>query len=657
MTSGITEDGFQESLDDDKPPEPAPRPRRARRRWWPWGGAVVAAAEDAAEVAGTGEAAVATAPAGGTGDDTVPHGSADPDGPGPGSDLAPEDAVDELPLGPPDTTARDSFLAPDSEKSDAPEGGVADGATASDNLPETANADDEEQTLDAAREEEQRKREDALARHQDAVAEARQQARAEEEFARFGEEEGLDLLQGDPEDEEDPFDPNSVDYEMGSDTEYENFSSEPEAPSGPFGTPFGKDDVPESGSEHEEPAEDVPGGGYGVPETAEELPLESVNDNLEAGVPGVVGGDGEASAADADPPSSSTPETQVDDESDDPFGSGGPVPGPGGSAADADLDEDDQTETEFDSSGVAVRRDMPVEMVEVDTEDEPARVTAPVIDPEALEASPLPALLDDDSGLDPDDDDEVGQGFPTPAAPLDAGPQPAPADPLEPREGEGSDVGVEPPDGVAKVIVIDMAHLLPPPAPNWPSWLLSGVHYYREDASLVIDTYEGRWRDEQTGEGGTVLTLLVRLLGSWGAARRWLRENEYMHGLRPGPRREPRGSSARRQKRRSGNGGAPEVDRFWNPVRVQRTEEAPCPAPAAADQLELWPEESLENAIRRNRVAGWRVTMPRRSAGGRKRWPVSPRRKETRRKPSGGSVGITRGGRDRHGQASIRSRR
>ncbi len=134
-------------------------------------------------------------------------------------------------------------------------------------------------------------------------------------------------------------------------------------------------------------------------------------------------------------------------------------------------------------------------------------------------------------------------------------------------------------DAVASAIVIDMAHLLPPPAPNWPSWLLSERHYYRADASLVVDTYEGRWRDEQTGEGGTVFTLLVRLLGSWGAARRWLREGEYMYGIGPGPRREPGGRRGHRQKRRSENGGALEVDRFWSPVRVQRTETVACPAP------------------------------------------------------------------------------
>ena len=161
-------------------------------------------------------------------------------------------------------------------------------------------------------------------------------------------------------------------------------------------------------------------------------------------------------------------------------------------------------------------------------------------------------------------------------------------------------------DGVARVIVIDMAHLLPPPAPNWPSWLLSGVHYYREDASLVIDTYEGRWRDEQTGEGGTVFALLVRLLGSWGAARRWLREEGYMHGLEPGPRREPGGRRKEREKRQTGNGGAPGEDRFWNSVRVPRTEAGPSPAPAPADQLELWPGESFENVIRRNIEAGAR---------------------------------------------------
>ena len=116
-------------------------------------------------------------------------------------------------------------------------------------------------------------------------------------------------------------------------------------------------------------------------------------------------------------------------------------------------------------------------------------------------------------------------------------------------------------DAVASSIVIDMAHLLPPPAPNLLSWLLSERHYYRADASLVVDTYEGRWRDEQTGEGGTVFTLLVRRLGSWGAARRWLREGKYMYGIGPGPQeragRAP-GAPLKTQKReRRGSGGGP----------------------------------------------------------------------------------------------------
>ena len=203
MTSGITDDGFQESLEGDTPPEVTPRPRRARRRWWSWGGAAPAAAE----AASTSEIAVAKAPAGGAGDDAVPDGSPAPDGALGHSDLAPEEAVDELPLGPPDTTARDSFLAPDPVETDTPEGGREDGAAASDDPPETASTDAEEQTLDEAREEEQRKREETFARHQDAVDEARQQARAEEEFARFGDQDGFDLLQGEPEDEEYPFRP------------------------------------------------------------------------------------------------------------------------------------------------------------------------------------------------------------------------------------------------------------------------------------------------------------------------------------------------------------------------------------------------------------------------------------------------------------------
>ena len=164
------------------------------------------------------------------------------------------------------------------------------------------------------------------------------------------------------------------------------------------------------------------------------------------------------------------------------------------------------------------------------------------------------------------------------------------------KRGHGWDV-------VASRVVTDMSHLLPPQAPNWPSWLLSGVHYYREDGSLVIDTYEGRWRDEQTGEGGTVLTLLVRLLGSWGAARRWLREGGFMHAIGPGPRREPGGRRGDRQKRRSRNGRKPEADRFWNPVPKPRIKMAPPPGPALppADQLELWPEESLAEVMRRGR--------------------------------------------------------
>ena len=117
-------------------------------------------------------------------------------------------------------------------------------------------------------------------------------------------------------------------------------------------------------------------------------------------------------------------------------------------------------------------------------------------------------------------------------------------------------------NAVAHAIVTDLAHLLPPRAPNWPDWVLSGTCHYRNDGSLVIDTYEGRWRDEQTGEGGTVFTLLVRLLGSWGSARSWLRRNGYMHatGTRPKerarrePQTKPEGPNG---VRRASSGGRP----------------------------------------------------------------------------------------------------
>ena len=278
VTSGITDDGFQESLEDDEPPEAAPRPRRARRRWWPWGGASPGADGDTAEVTSTPEAAVATTPPAAAGDDAVPAGSVDPDGSPGEPESAPEEAVEELPLGPPDTTARDSFLAPDPVETDAPDGGREDGAGALPAAPETASTKDEEQTLDAARDEEQQKRDDALARHQDALDEARQQARAEEEFAHYGDQDGLDLLQGDPEDEEDPFDPNPVDFEMGGDTEYEDFSSEQRAPSGPFGHPFGSDEEPDPDRGENESVEDDSDRGYGEPEPAGEPLVEVVGD-------------------------------------------------------------------------------------------------------------------------------------------------------------------------------------------------------------------------------------------------------------------------------------------------------------------------------------------------------------------------------------------
>ena len=144
-------------------------------------------------------------------------------------------------------------------------------------------------------------------------------------------------------------------------------------------------------------------------------------------------------------------------------------------------------------------------------------------------------------------------------------------------------------NGVARAIVTDMADRLPPPAPNWPDWMLTGIRYYREDGSLVVDTYEGRWRDEQTGEGGTVFSLLERLLGSRGAARRWLRDNGYMWALGPGPRRSPGGSrEVHRSDRVTG------ADRFWNPVRRPEQDACPAPSPPAADQLELWPDETEE---------------------------------------------------------------
>ena len=79
--------------------------------------------------------------------------------------------------------------------------------------------------------------------------------------------------------------------------------------------------------------------------------------------------------------------------------------------------------------------------------------------------------------------------------------------------------------GVAECIVVDFAHLLPAPT-NWTESLLSDIHRYREDGSLVVDTFEGRWRDDRTGEGGTVSKLSCRGHSERGAiSRRCLLES------------------------------------------------------------------------------------------------------------------------------------
>ena len=78
--------------------------------------------------------------------------------------------------------------------------------------------------------------------------------------------------------------------------------------------------------------------------------------------------------------------------------------------------------------------------------------------------------------------------------------------------------------GIAECIVVNLAHLLPPPM-DWTESFLSDTHRFREDESLIIDTYEGRLRDTGSGDGRTVFSLRKRLLGSGRAARRWLAKN------------------------------------------------------------------------------------------------------------------------------------
>ena len=82
----------------------------------------------------------------------------------------------------------------------------------------------------------------------------------------------------------------------------------------------------------------------------------------------------------------------------------------------------------------------------------------------------------------------------------------------------------------------------------------------------------------------------------------WLQENGIERGHGPDPRREPRGSRGRLQKCPSESVAGTDADRFWNPLPWSRPKRAARPVFALpfADQLELWPKQSLETFIQRN---------------------------------------------------------
>ena len=171
--------------------------------------------------------------------------------------LAPEtvetgfsDAKDTPALVVPDTTSRDSFLAPDGDEArtseSPPEGTPDDGSGGGHPPPREV----EEEGLAAARAEEAQQTdgspsegaEDARLRQQDAVEETRIRARADEEFALYADADGSDLLAGDPEDADNPFDPDPIGFESEAATQFESWAGSPREPTGAFGKPFDEAD-------------------------------------------------------------------------------------------------------------------------------------------------------------------------------------------------------------------------------------------------------------------------------------------------------------------------------------------------------------------------------------------------------------------------------
>ena len=340
-TSGITDDGFQEPFfDPHDEPQAGGHPKR-KHRWWQ------RRSPDSPDEMAQDEPANNALESGAT----EPSISADAVAPDDGDDRDEEGQTDDgglVPIAQSDTSARDSFLAPDSEEldwSDTPPEGTADLVTNNDEEQRMAAVED---TLRAARTEAEQARDEARQRHQDALEDARRQARAQEEFQRYADADGLDMLEGDPEDDDDPFDPNSAGYKMDAETEYEYeaWPSEPEAPSGPFGQPFGQDDEAPEPVDEDDPEPDALAPVYAPPvDTAADdltdreeeelgdgsLPDQAVGgdegpESLESGVDASGERDEDHSEGGSDelePRRSTVPVDGETSEDSDPFGDGG----------------------------------------------------------------------------------------------------------------------------------------------------------------------------------------------------------------------------------------------------------------------------------------------------------------------------------------------
>ena len=170
--------------------------------------------------------------------------------------------------------------------------------------------------------------------------------------------------------------------------------------------------------------------------------------------------------------------------------------------------------------------------------------------------------------------------------------QRAPAEPRPRRRRYRIDPGWP---GVATSIVRELADLLPPPMPEEPFAFFEAddaVRRYRRDGSLRIDTAEGTWCDDRTGEGGGIYGLLVKLLRSRQAAREWVRFDHEEEWNRPWPPR--RGPPLQRRPT--------EPDEAEVPLSavLGRESVAPPPPPSDSPQGELWPDESAEAVIRKN---------------------------------------------------------